>query len=236
MNCPTFILFHSFEAFKTVGASLLQRMGKAGLFGRAAGRTFAGLLLLHALLRAPHAGLVVGAPSDVWCQPPEFVSWPDGKDQGMPVINIPARCRKLGLQRYTKFGDVGVLALSKVLGQPYRPPAAGPPPPEVSSLDLRGAHVGDAGAAALARALVPAGNPAAEAGAGPAASLTLEEVTLSHNDIGDAGAKALAVPLRSNVKLASLNLLDNHIGDAGAVALAEALAGNGECRNETSVR
>ena len=44
--------------------------------------------------------------------------------------------------------------------------------------------------------------------------------------MGDAGAEALAVGLRSNATLKELNLLENYVGDAGASALREGLRHN----------
>ena len=51
------------------------------------------------------------------------------------------------------------------------------------------------------------------------------------NNIGDAGAVALAVALHHNSTLNSLYLNGNNIGDAGAVALAEALHHNSTLNN-----
>ena len=50
---------------------------------------------------------------------------------------------------------------------------------------------------------------------------------LHHNQIGDAGAKALAAAVAASGSLAYLNLYNNIIGDAGAKALAAAVAASG---------
>ena len=55
---------------------------------------------------------------------------------------------------------------------------------------------------------------------------TLKTLDLSGDEIGDAGATALADALRVNKSLETLDLDDNHIGDAGATALADALLVN----------
>ena len=55
---------------------------------------------------------------------------------------------------------------------------------------------------------------------------SLRELYLSFNQIGDAGAHALAEALRTNTSLTRLVLGDNQIGPEGAVALAEALERN----------
>ena len=55
---------------------------------------------------------------------------------------------------------------------------------------------------------------------------TLQTVNLQFNKIGDAGATALAEALKVNTALQTVNLEDNEIGDAGAVELAEALKVN----------
>eukprot|EP00811_Abedinium_folium_P011477 NODE_20627_length_789_cov_6.936556.p2 GENE.NODE_20627_length_789_cov_6.936556~~NODE_20627_length_789_cov_6.936556.p2 ORF type:complete len:138 (-),score=24.77 NODE_20627_length_789_cov_6.936556:13-426(-) len=55
---------------------------------------------------------------------------------------------------------------------------------------------------------------------------TLTSLFLSRNEIGDAGAQALAKALRSNNHLEYLSLSGNEIGDAGAQALAAMLHQN----------
>jgi len=91
----------------------------------------------------------------------------------------------------------------------------------VLSLDLRGTSITDAGAAALARSLVPfgGGGQAGAAGAG-----SVEDLILAHNSVGDGGAAALSVMLSRNRVLKALNLAGNRVGDVGASALAAALS------------
>ncbi|KAK1735903.1 leucine-rich repeat protein [Skeletonema marinoi] len=57
-------------------------------------------------------------------------------------------------------------------------------------------------------------------------SLTIGELYLRDNDIGDRGLQALASSLASNGKVQELNLSNNNIGDKGVEALAESLAHN----------
>jgi hypothetical protein len=55
---------------------------------------------------------------------------------------------------------------------------------------------------------------------------TLTSLDLENNDIGAAGATALATALQTNTTLTSLDLANNNIGAAGATALATALQTN----------
>ena len=55
---------------------------------------------------------------------------------------------------------------------------------------------------------------------------TLTQLTLSQNNIGDAGAASLAEAIKVNTTLTQLSLWDNDIGDAGAASLAEAIKVN----------
>ena len=55
---------------------------------------------------------------------------------------------------------------------------------------------------------------------------TTQVVTLSHDNIGDDGAKAIAEALKVNAVLTSVDLRLNSIGDDGAKAIAEALKVN----------
>ena len=98
----------------------------------------------------------------------------------------------------------------------------------LTSLDLSGNYIGEAGAKAIAAkltgltALDLSGNKIGEAGAQAiAAKLTgLTSLDLSGNKIGEEGAKAIAASLTG---LASLNLSENRIGAAGAEAIAAKL-------------
>jgi hypothetical protein len=54
----------------------------------------------------------------------------------------------------------------------------------------------------------------------------LTTLDLSYNDLGDAGAQALAAALKTNPSLATLQLGSNQLGEAGAQALAAALKTN----------
>ena len=62
----------------------------------------------------------------------------------------------------------------------------------------------------------------------------LEELSLGGNQIGDAGAIALAEACRQP-ELEQLNLYSNQIGDAGMAALAEAIAKEGACPSLTRI-
>ena len=54
--------------------------------------------------------------------------------------------------------------------------------------------------------------------------LRLRLVALSHNDLGDVGARAFAPALRGSVALTTLHLASCRVGDGGAASLAAALA------------
>jgi Leucine-rich repeat (LRR) protein len=92
----------------------------------------------------------------------------------------------------------------------------------LTSLNLWGNDIGDAGAASLAAltqltSLNLAGNQIGAAGAASLAALTqLTSLDLGGNQIGDAGAASLA----ALTQLTSLDLGGNQIGDAGAASLA----------------
>ena len=93
---------------------------------------------------------------------------------------------------------------------------------QLTSLHLGGNKISDAGAAALATltqltSLHLGGNKISDAGAAALAALTqLTSLTLRNNEISDAGAAALA----DLTQLTSLDLENNQIGDAGAASLA----------------
>ena len=57
-------------------------------------------------------------------------------------------------------------------------------------------------------------------------SVNVVKINLESNDIGDAGASALADALKVNTTLTEINLGSNEIGDDGASALADALKVN----------
>ena len=83
------------------------------------------------------------------------------------------------------------------------------PTAKVTTLDLNGNYIDDAGTIALAAAL-------------PSLPM-LTTLYLSLNSIGDAGTIALAAALPSLTALTKLVLCGNYIGDAGTKALAAAL-------------
>jgi hypothetical protein len=60
----------------------------------------------------------------------------------------------------------------------------------------------------------------------PQTNTTLTSLNLRDNQIGAAGATALATALQTNTTLTALNLWSNEIGAAGATALATALQTN----------
>lgn len=91
----------------------------------------------------------------------------------------------------------------------------------VLSIDLRSTSLTDAGAAALARSLVPFSGGGLAGAAGPG---SVEDLILAQNRVGDGGAAALALMLSRNRVLKALNLANNRVGDVGASALAAALA------------
>jgi hypothetical protein len=82
--------------------------------------------------------------------------------------------------------------------------------PQLTSLNLAGNFIGDAGAASLAPIL--------------ARMAQLTSIDLSCNAIGDAGAASLAPSLARMAQLTSLDLGGNGIGAAGAASLAPSLA------------
>jgi Ran GTPase-activating protein (RanGAP) involved in mRNA processing and transport len=82
----------------------------------------------------------------------------------------------------------------------------------LTSIDLRNNEIGDTGAAALATGLME--------------NTSLTTINLRSNQIGDTGAKALAEGLKFNTSLTSIDLQYNRIGDIGATALATGLMGN----------
>ena len=90
--------------------------------------------------------------------------------------------------------------------------------PRLQSLDLDRNRIGDGGVRALAAAV--AGGALAR----------LEELDLDDNEIGDAGAEALAAACANAAtlpRLTTLELAFNQIGDGGMRALAAAIAGGG---------
>jgi Ran GTPase-activating protein (RanGAP) involved in mRNA processing and transport len=82
----------------------------------------------------------------------------------------------------------------------------------LTTLNLNGNSICDAGATSLAEAL--------------RVNTTLAVLNLRKTSIGAAGGASLAAALRVNSALTELNLWNNSIGDAGAASLAEALKVN----------
>jgi hypothetical protein len=84
--------------------------------------------------------------------------------------------------------------------------------PTLTTLDIGLNSIDDAGASALAEALLE--------------NITLTTLNIPVNNIRADGARALATALQQNATLTTLNISGNRIGDAGASALAEALLEN----------
>ena len=82
----------------------------------------------------------------------------------------------------------------------------------LKSLDLSFNRIGDLGVCALADVLLPAHHS------------SLRILYLSHAGVSDDGAKHLAELLKTNMTLAELWLSDNEIGDGGVQSLAQVLA------------
>jgi hypothetical protein len=154
------------------------------------------------------ATAVSARSANSWCQPKEWVVFPD---DGSPVLNvsIPARCRKLSAHRLHRFGDEGCLALARALETAYDEGGGGGSGTNfVTSLDLRDSGLGDAGAAALAHALLPTSAGPRGGGSGPR---DLTDLSLGGNAIGTAGVGALAHALKNNKVLTALNLVENDV-------------------------
>lgn len=122
-------------------------------------------------------------------------------------------------------GDEGVIQLSKRLGGAS----------SLESLDLRGNHISDVGAQALACALVESSltslnlgyNRIGDVGMNALCSTlnrtNLECLNLSCNLFGQEGANSLAASLKTNVSLKEVSLFCNHIPHDACVELAHAL-------------
>jgi len=111
-------------------------------------------------------------------------------------------------------------------------------PPLRPEEELSGIALGDLGAKAVAKALIPGrgsalrelclgSNGIADKGATELAKAlgsgsTLRRLSLRHNDIGDEGAQALAVALASNSELEELDMWGNNLTDKGKTALLAA--------------
>jgi hypothetical protein len=101
--------------------------------------------------------------------------------------------------------------------------------PSLRVLNLRSNGIGPAGAAVLAAALVPYAKDRCSAGAPPSrrCKVALAELDLSHNRIGDAGARSFAAALGKRAcALRALDLSCNSITSRGARRLAAALSTN----------
>jgi hypothetical protein len=84
--------------------------------------------------------------------------------------------------------------------------------PALSHVNLNHNHLCDAGVELLFQALA-------------AAAVSLLHVSISNNNVGDIGAKAIATSLPNIPRLTSLELCDNFIQENGSIILAEALGG-----------
>ncbi|CAE7231324.1 NLRC3 [Symbiodinium sp. CCMP2592] len=82
----------------------------------------------------------------------------------------------------------------------------------LTSIDLRGSHIGDEGGKAIGEALKT--------------NSTLTSIILYENHIGDEGMKAIGEALKTNCTLTSINLACSHIGDEGGKAIGEVLKTN----------
>ena len=83
----------------------------------------------------------------------------------------------------------------------------------LKELNLSSNRIGDAGAAAIARAI------------GDGGLKSLQQLHMAHNDIGDGGALALAEAFTAAKAhpIETLSLQHNNIGDAGLKAIAQSL-------------
>lgn len=128
-----------------------------------------------------------------------------------------------------RFGDNGALALSIVLAS-IPNDQNGLSNVFVTSLDLRGTHLTDAGAAAIARSIDPIkGNSSNSVG-----SAHLADLSLAHNKIGDLGACALAAALSRNTVLVALHLGDNEVTQRHSMLLVNGY--NAPDRSEMAAR
>eukprot|EP00750_Incisomonas_marina_P022544 INCI4976.14.p1 GENE.INCI4976.14~~INCI4976.14.p1 ORF type:complete len:763 (-),score=186.94 INCI4976.14:2266-4554(-) len=151
--------------------------------------------------------------------------------------HTPLTLRELYLPN-NNIDDNGAIALANAL----RSPGAG----SLVKLDLTNNNIGSRGVGALAAALRDSVNEPASVDtlasatckdiddidrgicvlAAAGRSSRLQELTLTGNRAGDAGARELAVTLLTNQHLQALDLRNNSIGDLGAAALALALEAN----------
>jgi Leucine-rich repeat (LRR) protein len=84
--------------------------------------------------------------------------------------------------------------------------------PALSHVNLNHNHLCDAGVELLFQALA-------------SAAVSVVHVSISSNNVGDIGAKAIAASLPNIPRLTSLELCDNFIQENGSITLAEALGG-----------
>jgi len=85
--------------------------------------------------------------------------------------------------------------------------------PKLKVLNLSGNHIGDTGVKVLTDALSKTPN-------------AIPALSLSNNNISDAGANSIAALLKSTSTIVNLQLAGNEIGDAGAETIAASLADN----------
>lgn len=136
-----------------------------------------------------------------------------GRRAGLLLPRLPVELLQSCLDLLPTFADRARVCSACTVTRDLEWRMASPLRPEE---ELSGIGLGDMGAKAVAKALMP--------GRGSA----IRELCLGSNSIGDAGARELALALGSGCTLRRLSLRHNKITDEGAEALAMALASNSE--------